>query len=71
MIGSKKTPLKEQLQDFANQLQVSGTTHIIAASGYNVLLVANLVYLLLGYLKVGYKKRLLFSILGIWIFATV
>jgi competence protein ComEC len=57
--------------EFANQLQVSGTTHIIAASGYNVLLIANIVYQGLGYVSVGYKKRLSLSIIGIWIFAVV
>jgi len=57
--------------DFANQLQVSGTTHIIAASGYNVLLVATLFYLLFGYLGLNYKMRLFISIAAIWVFAVV
>lgn len=55
---------------FEDGLKVTGTTHIIAASGYNVTLIANSVDRILGkILKPLYRG--FFSILFIWSFAFI
>lgn len=56
-------------EDFAELLRLTGTTHIIAASGYNVMVVSNLSYLIFGYLRFDYRLRRVLSILAVWMFA--
>lgn len=53
-------------EDFDDALRKTGTTHIIAASGYNVTLVANFIASILGF--VHRRWRILLSIGGIWLF---
>lgn len=51
-------------ESFSLALQRTGTTHIIAASGYNVTLVIQAVFSLLSFLH--RKARILCSIVGVW-----
>ncbi|MCD4811517.1 ComEC family competence protein [bacterium] len=53
-------------EDFENYLRISGTTHIIAASGYNVTILILLCSRLSGFLKK--KSSLIFSLVAIWLF---
>ena len=53
-------------EDFEEHLRVSGTTHIIAASGYNVTILILLCNRLFSFLKK--KQSLIFSLVMIWLF---
>jgi competence protein ComEC len=53
-------------EQFEEQLRVSGTTHIIAASGYNVTILILAINKILGFIKK--KQRLVLSLLLIWIY---
>lgn len=51
---------------FEEQLRISGTTHIIAASGYNITVLIIASNKVLGFIKKGH--RLLISLLLIWLY---
>lgn len=55
-------------QDFWEKLKLSGTAHVVVASGMNVSLVANF---LIAFLVIFWKRgtALVFTILGIWLYA--
>lgn len=53
-------------EDFAEALQRTGTTHVIAASGYNVTLVINAVVAVLKFLN--RRLRIIVSMAFIWVF---
>lgn len=53
-------------EQFEQQLRVSGTTHIIAASGYNVTILILAINRILGFIKK--KQRLIISLLLIWMY---
>jgi competence protein ComEC len=53
-------------EQFEDQLRVSGTTHIIAASGYNVTILILATSKILGFIKK--KPRLILSLILIWIY---
>ena len=53
-------------KDFEENLRVSGTTHIIAASGYNVTILIMLCSKIFGFLSK--KVRLVVSLVVIWLF---
>lgn len=55
--------------DFADALANTGTTHIIAASGYNVTIVAGGVSALFGFFE--RRTRTILSIIGIWVFVVI
>lgn len=65
-VGTKSN-LSQQLE---TDLQRTGTTHIISASGFNVALVYLGVSLILKFL-VGFKSRLIFSLLAVWIYVGI
>ncbi len=52
--------------DFSEALQRTGTTHVIAASGYNVTLVINAIVSVLKFLQ--RRARIFVSIIFVWIF---
>lgn len=55
-------------EGFEESLRISGTTHIIAASGYNVtLLISSIERILSSF--ISKRRRILISILIIWLFA--
>lgn len=56
-------------EEFSNSLQETGTTHIIAASGYNVSLVANVALSLFSFLH--RKLRIVASMGAIWLFVLI
>jgi competence protein ComEC len=56
----------EMPDDFAESLRLTGTTHIIAASGYNITVLIGLIDKLFGFLHKKFRDWL--SILGIWIY---
>jgi ComEC/Rec2-related protein len=53
-------------EQFEEQLRVSGTTHIIAASGYNVTILILAISKILAFIKK--KQRLVISLFLIWIY---
>lgn len=56
-------------EDFALALQKTGTTHVIAASGYNVTLVINAVVAVFSFLH--RKLRIIVSIVFVWCFVVL
>ncbi|MDD3661444.1 MAG: ComEC/Rec2 family competence protein [Candidatus Dojkabacteria bacterium] len=54
---------------FSESLRITGTTHIIAASGYNVAIVATSVDRMLSVLS--RKKRLLMGLVAVWSFVLI
>jgi len=66
VLGSKKGILPS----FWEELKKTGTAHVVVASGMNVSLVASFLVLFLIPV-VGRRKALLFSLLGIWVYAAL
>lgn len=64
VIGSKQLIS----QDFREKLKITGTAHVVVASGMNVALIAGfLINLLAGFMV--RRKAIIFALIGIWIYA--
>lgn len=56
-------------EGFSDALRITGTTHIVAASGYNVTLVVMLIDRILMWVRFKLRTRLTVSLVGIWIYS--
>lgn len=70
MSGLTLGDISEMTQTFRDRMSLTGTTHLVALSGYNVLIIARGIFVLLG-LWFSRRKRFWFSVFVIVLFVVM